>query len=73
MSKRLDKDKTPKNPTGEGELFKEIWAERKHESFLTGDNLDKHFGKNTWYEMEWESKRRSDLGKLIRKELYKRS
>jgi len=32
-----------------------------------------NFGNNTWYELEWESKRRSDLGKLIRKELYKRT
>jgi hypothetical protein len=35
--------------------------------------LQNNFGKNTWYELEWESKRRSDLGKLIRKELYKRT
>lgn len=34
--------KSKRKPTGELSMFKEIWNERPHISFLTGENLDKY-------------------------------
>lgn len=51
-SRRLRNNRKPKVPTGEAKLFKEIWHEREHKSFISGESLDKfQEGKDLWYNL----------------------
>lgn len=49
--KRLDKGKEKKKGTGEKIVFEQIWEEREHKSFLTGEPLDKYVQSNLWYSL----------------------
>jgi hypothetical protein len=46
--KRLAQNKPKKKPTGEYALFEAIWATRPHESFISGEPLDKYYGTDFW-------------------------
>lgn len=47
--KRLNSKKELKKPTGEKIMFEQIWDERPHKSFLSGDSLDGYYGHESWY------------------------
>jgi hypothetical protein len=49
--KRLNKSKEKKKPTGEKIVFEQIWEEREHKSYLTGDSLDKYVQSDLWYNL----------------------
>tara|TARA_R110002126_G_scaffold86464_1_gene208625 strand:+ start:30540 stop:30989 length:450 start_codon:yes stop_codon:yes gene_type:complete len=49
--KRLNSKKEPKKATGEAAMFREIWEERDHSSFLSGESLEGYYGKDKWYSL----------------------